>query len=244
MTVICCSEQSARRKRPRDHDGCGRRPLRSSRDFPAEQDEEIWKVRLHDSFVYFPIVSTSEIPMVPRWNRKNRRTVRYICKSQFMFWLIITLVFLNTIIQVGNIAWQSRWQCSWPGNGAPSPAWVVGRLPGVHQPHLPLPLHRWDAHEDVRYVILGERDFLHIPFFETLLWGVIISDFLGITLWVLAISGPKYIIPPRHPCFHYSWYSTTQILVNVCGGMNTETVKLFFLLDGCSDQSELIFQIV
>ena len=159
MTVICCSEQSARRKRPRDHDGCGRRPLRSSRDFPAEQDEEIWKVRQHDSFVYFPIVSTSEIPMVPRWNRKNRRTVRYICKSQFMFWLIITLVFLNTIIQVGNIAWQSRWQCSWPGNGAPSPAWVVGRLPGVHQPHLPLPLHHRDAHEDVRNVFFGEEIF-------------------------------------------------------------------------------------
>ena len=38
-----------------------------------------------------------------RWNRKNRRTVRYICKSQFMFWLIITLVFLNTIIQVAII---------------------------------------------------------------------------------------------------------------------------------------------
>ena len=110
-------------------------------------------------FVYLLIAHMSEIPMVPRWNRKNRRTVRYICKSQFMFWLIITLVFLNTIIQVGNIAWQSRWQCSRPGHGAPSSAWVAGRLPGVHQPHIPLPLHHRNAHEDVRNVFFGEEIF-------------------------------------------------------------------------------------
>ena len=110
-------------------------------------------------FVYLLIAPMSEIPMVPRWNRKNRRTVRYICKSQFMFWLIITLVFLNTIIQVGNIAWQSWWQCSRPGHGAPSPAWVAGRLPGVHQSYLPLPLHHRNAYEDVRNVFFGEEIF-------------------------------------------------------------------------------------
>ena len=45
-------------------------------------------------------ISITSVEWCFRWNRKNRRTVRYICKSQFMFWLIITLVFLNTIIQV------------------------------------------------------------------------------------------------------------------------------------------------
>ena len=108
-------------------------------------------------------ISITSVELCFRWNRKNRRTVRYICKSQFMFWLIITLVFLNTIIQVilelaqltkKNIVFSSTF--SLPGDGASSPARVVGRVPGVHQPHLPLPLHPRDAHEDVRNVILGE----------------------------------------------------------------------------------------
>ena len=99
-----------------------------------------------------------------RWNRKNRRTVRYICKSQFMFWLIITLVFLNTIIQVLFGVFFLDWEINvisfFSGDGASSPARVVGRIPRVHQPHLPLPLHPRDAHEDVRNVILGERTFV------------------------------------------------------------------------------------
>ena len=78
-----------------------------------------------------------------------------------MFWLIITLVFLNTIIQV--IIIPPQLSASLPGDGASSPAGVAGRVPGVHQRHLPLPLHRRDAHEDVRNVILGETIFAHNP---------------------------------------------------------------------------------
>merc|ERR1719513_348449 len=44
-----------------------------------------------------------------KWNRKNRRTVRYICKSQFMFWLIITLVFLNTCVLATEHHNQPEW---------------------------------------------------------------------------------------------------------------------------------------
>ena len=36
---------------------------------------------------------------------------------------------------------------------------MVGRLPGVHQPHLPLPLHLGDVDENVCDVILGEAIF-------------------------------------------------------------------------------------
>jgi len=51
----------------------------------------------------------NKIKRFEKWNRKNRRTVRYICKSQFMFWLIITLVFLNTIIQATEHHHQPEW---------------------------------------------------------------------------------------------------------------------------------------
>merc|ERR1719397_21464 len=33
-----------------------------------------------------------------KWNRKMRREARKICKSQWMFWLIVILVFLNTCV--------------------------------------------------------------------------------------------------------------------------------------------------
>jgi len=44
-----------------------------------------------------------------KWNRKNRRTVKYICKSQFMFWLIITLVFMNTCVLATEHHHQPEW---------------------------------------------------------------------------------------------------------------------------------------
>ena len=44
-----------------------------------------------------------------RWNRKNKRTVKYICKSQFMFWLILTLVFLNTVVLATEHHGQPEW---------------------------------------------------------------------------------------------------------------------------------------
>merc|ERR1719394_2196644 len=44
-----------------------------------------------------------------KWNRKNKRTVRYICKSQFMFWLILTLVFLNTVVLATEHHGQPEW---------------------------------------------------------------------------------------------------------------------------------------
>ena len=47
--------------------------------------------------------------MFARWNRKNKRTVRYICKSQFMFWLILTLVFLNTVVLATEHHNQPEW---------------------------------------------------------------------------------------------------------------------------------------
>jgi len=51
----------------------------------------------------------NKIKRFEKWNRKNRRTVRYICKSQFMFWLIITLVFMNTMIQATEHHGQPDW---------------------------------------------------------------------------------------------------------------------------------------
>jgi len=44
-----------------------------------------------------------------KWNRKNKRTVKYICKSQFMFWLILTLVFLNTCVLASEHHGQPEW---------------------------------------------------------------------------------------------------------------------------------------
>jgi voltage-dependent calcium channel L type alpha-1D len=44
-----------------------------------------------------------------KWNRKNKRTTRYICKSQFMFWFIITLVFLNTCVLATEHHNQPEW---------------------------------------------------------------------------------------------------------------------------------------
>jgi len=44
-----------------------------------------------------------------KWNRKNKRTVKYICKSQFMFWLILTLVFLNTVVLATEHHGQPEW---------------------------------------------------------------------------------------------------------------------------------------
>jgi len=44
-----------------------------------------------------------------KWNRKNKRTVRYICKSQFMFWFIITLVLLNTCVLALEHHNQPEW---------------------------------------------------------------------------------------------------------------------------------------
>ena len=44
--------------------------------------------------------SKTDINFLPlfRWNRKMRREARKICKSQWMFWLIVILVFLNTCV--------------------------------------------------------------------------------------------------------------------------------------------------
>ena len=58
------------------------------------------------------------------------------------------------------------------GDGASSPAWVVGRVPRVHQPHLPLPLHPRDAHEDVRNDILGEWIFVFS--IQYLVWEIVL----------------------------------------------------------------------
>merc|ERR1719334_2771842 len=44
-----------------------------------------------------------------KWNRKNRRTVRKICKSQWMFWLIVILVFLNTCVLATEHHNQPPW---------------------------------------------------------------------------------------------------------------------------------------
>merc|ERR1712106_368977 len=50
-----------------------------------------------------------KMKQLEKWNRKNRRTVKYICKSQFMFWLIITLVFLNTCVPATEHHHQPDW---------------------------------------------------------------------------------------------------------------------------------------
>merc|ERR1740131_208846 len=44
-----------------------------------------------------------------KWNRKMRREARKICKSQWMFWLIVILVFLNTCVLATEHHDQPLW---------------------------------------------------------------------------------------------------------------------------------------
>jgi len=44
-----------------------------------------------------------------KWNRSMRRQARLVCKSQFMFWLIVTLVFLNSIVLATEHHGQPLW---------------------------------------------------------------------------------------------------------------------------------------
>ena len=44
-----------------------------------------------------------------RWNRTMRRKARKICKSQWMFWLIVILVFLNTCVLATEYHNQPQW---------------------------------------------------------------------------------------------------------------------------------------
>merc|ERR1719277_37939 len=44
-----------------------------------------------------------------KWNRSMRRKCRNICKSQWMFWLIVTLVFLNTCVLPTEHHHQPPW---------------------------------------------------------------------------------------------------------------------------------------
>ena len=50
--------------------------------------------------------------MVFRWNRKSRRNCRRAVKSQAMFWIIVTLVLLNTCV----LATEHHNQPEWLGN--------------------------------------------------------------------------------------------------------------------------------
>jgi len=97
--------------------------LLKSTMFPLQQVLEVNKVQSGPETAGDPEFDNSGAPesffqrnlkKFEKWNRKNKRTVRYICKSQFMFWLIITLVFLNTIIQAtehhGQPAWLDEFQ--------------------------------------------------------------------------------------------------------------------------------------
>merc|ERR1719195_314288 len=44
-----------------------------------------------------------------KWNRSMKRQCRSICKSQWMFWLIVTLVFLNTCVLATEHHHQPPW---------------------------------------------------------------------------------------------------------------------------------------
>jgi len=44
-----------------------------------------------------------------KWNRSMRRKARQVCKSQWMFWLIVTLVFLNTCVLATEHHNQPGW---------------------------------------------------------------------------------------------------------------------------------------
>ena len=80
---------------------------------------------------------------------------------------------LNWQTSDGCLAFASNVPFSFlSGDGASSPARVVGRVPRVHQPHLPLPLHPRDAHEDVRNDILGEWIFVFS--IQYLVWEIVL----------------------------------------------------------------------
>ena len=80
-------------------------------DSLAEEDEEIREVR-HGK-IFWHSLSGKYF----RWNRSMRRKCRNICKSQWMFWLIVTLVFLNTCVLATEHHHQPEWlddfQVSW-----------------------------------------------------------------------------------------------------------------------------------
>ncbi len=65
----------------------------------SESAVSIFVLTLSSSLIRFRYLFCA---LVLRWNRKNKRTVRYICKSQFMFWIIITLGRLGLTKPIGS----------------------------------------------------------------------------------------------------------------------------------------------
>ena len=44
-----------------------------------------------------------------RWNKRNRKRMRALVKSQSFYWFIIFLVFLNTLVQASEHYRQPDW---------------------------------------------------------------------------------------------------------------------------------------
>ena len=44
-----------------------------------------------------------------RWNKRNRKRMRALVKSQSFYWFIIFLVFLNTLVQASEHYQQPDW---------------------------------------------------------------------------------------------------------------------------------------
>ena len=73
-------------------------------DSLGEEDEALWEVS-NKKTICRDIMDGNYF----RWNRSMRRKCRNICKSQWMFWLIVTLVFLNTCVLATEHHHQPEW---------------------------------------------------------------------------------------------------------------------------------------
>ena len=80
--------------------------------------------------------------------RRVRPRCRRAVKSQTMFWTVVTLVFLNSVVSVCTFFFV--YILSGALNGASWPARLVNRIPRVCELLLCCSFHIWDVFQDVR----------------------------------------------------------------------------------------------
>lgn len=87
-------------------------------DEEGVQQEPVWKRKKRDldrydsdwgSFVYRASLNTFSRKRISRVNRRLRRACRKAVKSQAFYWLIIVLVFLNTVVLATEHYNQPHW---------------------------------------------------------------------------------------------------------------------------------------
>ena len=85
---------------------------------------------------------------VPFPLRRVKPKCRRAVKSQAMFWVVVTLVFLNSMVRI--FLCTPNYDCLGIGNWALWAAGLAQRVPRGHKLFLRRPFHLWDALQDVR----------------------------------------------------------------------------------------------